>query len=146
MTAHDWGDLAADAAADAILDEALAAADGHCQFADVRLIEAEELRLYTQLGADPDERLEHNLGVGVRVLVDGIWGFAAGTRPPCRSIRSPSTPRSASNCWRRSWPTPDGRSRSCRRRPALTASGSTDTWPTPRVPANTNTSSRPGPG
>ncbi len=77
MTAHDWGDLAADAAADAILDEALAAADGHSQFADVRLIEAEELRLYTQLGADPDERSEHNLGVGVRVLVDGTWGFAA---------------------------------------------------------------------
>lgn len=77
MAAHHWGDLADDHTATAIMDEALEAANGHSQFADVRLIEAEELRLYAQQGADPDERLEHNLGIGVRVLVDGTWGFAA---------------------------------------------------------------------
>jgi TldD protein len=77
VTAHDWGSLADDAAATSLIDSALSVADGVSEFADVRLIEAEELRLYSQLGADPDERLEHNLGIGVRVLVDGTWGFAA---------------------------------------------------------------------
>ena len=77
MTAHSWGHLADDSVASSIIDDALAAADGHAEFADVRVIEAEELRLYTQLGADSDERLEHNMGIGVRVLVDGTWGFAA---------------------------------------------------------------------
>ena len=77
MTAHAWGDLADDAAATVIMEIALDTALGHAEFADVRLIEAEELRLYTQLGADADERVEHNLGIGVRVLVDGTWGFAA---------------------------------------------------------------------
>ncbi len=77
MTAHSWGYLADDSVAASIIDDALSAADGHAEFADVRLIEAEEMRLYTQLGADSDERLEHNMGIGVRVLVDGTWGFAA---------------------------------------------------------------------
>ena len=77
MTAHSWGYLADDSVAASIIDDALSAADGHAEFADVRLIEAEEMRLYTQLGADSDERLEHNMGIGIRVLVDGTWGFAA---------------------------------------------------------------------
>ncbi|GAA2009276.1 TldD protein [Nakamurella flavida] len=77
MTAHDWGSLADDAAATVLIDSALSVADGAAEFADVRLIEGEELRLYSQLGADPDERREHTMGIGVRVLVDGTWGFAA---------------------------------------------------------------------
>ncbi len=77
MTAHEWGSLADDLAARAIIDQALDAVDTQVEFADVRLIEAEELRLYSQLGAEPDERTEHNLGIGVRVLRDGAWGFAA---------------------------------------------------------------------
>lgn len=76
MTAHDWGDLAADAAADPILDAALSAVDG-VDYADVRLVEGEELRTYHQLGRDPDERVEQTIGIGVRVLVDGAWGFAS---------------------------------------------------------------------
>lgn len=77
MSAHCWGELAADEAADAVLDRALAAVDGMADFADVRLVEGEELRAYHQGGHEPDERLEWTIGLGVRVLVDGAWGFAA---------------------------------------------------------------------
>ncbi|WP_433087663.1 TldD/PmbA family protein [Dactylosporangium sp. CA-052675] len=77
MTGHDWGTLAEDGTAARILDSALAAVSGRVQFADARLIEAEELRSYVQKGSDPDERIEQNIGIGVRVLVDGQWGFAA---------------------------------------------------------------------
>ena len=77
MTAHDWGEMADDTAAAHLLEQALGAVAGDVQFADVRLIESEELRLYHRADADPDERLEHNLGLGVRVLVDGAWGFAS---------------------------------------------------------------------
>ncbi|WP_433607101.1 TldD/PmbA family protein [Dactylosporangium sp. CA-139114] len=72
-----WGSLGDDAVAARLLDSALAAVPGRVQFADARLIEAEELRSYVQKGADPDERIEQNIGIGVRVLVDGQWGFAA---------------------------------------------------------------------
>ncbi|TIH33550.1 TldD/PmbA family protein [Subtercola vilae] len=76
--AHHWGDLANDAAAAELLQFALAALDARgVSYADVRLIEAEELRLYTTLDAGLDERIENNLGVGIRVLVDGSWGFAS---------------------------------------------------------------------
>ncbi|MEU7874453.1 TldD/PmbA family protein [Dactylosporangium sp. NPDC049140] len=77
MSGHDWGSLGDDTAAARILDSALGAVAGRVQFADARLIEAEELRSYVQKGADPDERIEGNIGIGVRVLVDGQWGFAA---------------------------------------------------------------------
>lgn len=76
MTAHDWGDLAGDDTANAILDEALSAVDD-TEYADVRLVEGEELRAYHQLERDPDERVEHTVGIGVRVLCGGAWGFAA---------------------------------------------------------------------
>jgi TldD protein len=74
---HGWGDLADDPTAAALLDQALAEVSGDAEFADARLIECEELRLYHSMGSDPDERREHNAGIGVRVLVDGAWGFAA---------------------------------------------------------------------
>ncbi|MEU5690761.1 TldD/PmbA family protein [Actinosynnema sp. NPDC020468] len=77
MSAHGWGSLADDATARALVEVALEELDGRAEHADVRLVEAEELRVYRQLGADVDERLEHSLGIGVRVLVDGVWGFAA---------------------------------------------------------------------
>ncbi|RFA10854.1 peptidase U62 [Subtercola boreus] len=76
--AHRWGDLADDAAAAEMLQFALAAVDARgVSYADVRLIEAEELRLYSTLEAGLDERVENNLGVGIRVLLDGSWGFAS---------------------------------------------------------------------
>ncbi|GLZ40864.1 TldD/PmbA family protein [Actinokineospora sp. NBRC 105648] len=77
MSAHGWGALADDAVAREIVEVALDAVDGRAEYADVRLVEAEEMRAYRAQGADIDERLEHNLGIGVRVLVDGVWGFAA---------------------------------------------------------------------
>ena len=77
-TAHGWGDLADDAHATRLLEEALAGTDvAGLSFADVRLVEAEELRLYTARSGGLDERSEHTAGIGVRVLVDGAWGFAA---------------------------------------------------------------------
>ena len=75
--AHIWGDLADDEAAAALLSSAMSTIDNRVDYGDARLVEAEELRLYHQLDRDPDERLEKSIGIGVRVLVDGSWGFAA---------------------------------------------------------------------
>jgi TldD protein len=77
VTAHTWGSMAEDGDAVTVLEAALGEVGDQAEYADVRLIECEEMRLYAQLGADADERVEHNLGIGVRVLVDGCWGFAA---------------------------------------------------------------------
>jgi TldD protein len=72
---HDWG-YAADAGD--LLDQALDAATGPgVEYADARLVECEEFRLYARGTGAPDERTEYNLGVGVRVLRDGVWGFAS---------------------------------------------------------------------
>lgn len=87
MSAHEWGDLASDESAAVLLDHALSTVD-RVEYADVRLVEAEELRAYHQLGRDPDERLEHSLGIGVRVLVDGAWGFASA---PLTDAGTPAT-------------------------------------------------------
>jgi TldD protein len=77
MTAHDWGSLGDDGSAATVLEAALGVVEGKVGYADARLIECEELRSYAQRGADPDERIESNIGIGVRVLVNGQWGFAA---------------------------------------------------------------------
>ncbi len=76
-SAHDWGDVATDSTAGELLDRAMGAVERRVDFADVRIVEGEELRSYHVGGADPDERLERTIGVGVRVLLDGAWGFAA---------------------------------------------------------------------
>jgi TldD protein len=76
--AHDWGDLRELTTAGPLLDAAVGTATaGGAQYADVRLGEAQELRLYAVSGRAPDERVEGSLGLGVRVLVDGVWGFAS---------------------------------------------------------------------
>ncbi|WP_083283639.1 TldD/PmbA family protein [Humibacillus sp. DSM 29435] len=75
--AHDWGDLADDGSATSLLEQALAVLPRDVEFADVRLVEAEELRAYHRHEGDPDERREYNVGIGVRVLVGGAWGFAS---------------------------------------------------------------------
>lgn len=52
-------------------------------YADARVVEIEEERLYGHLGGDLDIRREHTLGIGVRVILGGMWGFgsrALGTR------------------------------------------------------------------
>ena len=77
--AHRWGELSgglpgvADLLESAI-DEARALG---ASFADARLSETEELRLYAVSGRPVDERVEGNAGIGVRALVDGAWGFAS---------------------------------------------------------------------
>lgn len=79
LPAHRWGNLGR-GLRDAVplLEEAVAEAiTAGASFADVRLSEVEELRLYAVLGRDSDERIECNAGIGVRVLVDGVWGFAS---------------------------------------------------------------------
>jgi TldD protein len=76
--AHNWGLLATDGAADLLLDAAMgAAASAGADYCDARLVEAEEERTYTSSASDPDTRHERSLGIGVRVLVDGTWGFAS---------------------------------------------------------------------
>ena len=77
--AHRWGELAGGlATAGPLLEAAIGtAAEGGASYADVRLSETQELRLYAVSGRAPDERIEGNLGLGVRVLVDGVWGFAS---------------------------------------------------------------------
>jgi TldD protein len=77
-SAHNWGELSDDKAAAAMLESALAAVDlKGVSYADVRLVEAEELRLYSTAEAGVDERVENNLGIGIRVLFNGSWGFAS---------------------------------------------------------------------
>jgi TldD protein len=88
MSAHDWGDLATDASADVLLDLVMSTVDNRAEYADARLVEGEELRVYHQLGRDPDERREHTIGIGVRVLRDGAWGFAAA---PLADARTPQS-------------------------------------------------------
>ncbi|MFC3979348.1 TldD/PmbA family protein [Streptosporangium jomthongense] len=76
--AHTWGNAHDDAAARALCETALGAASGPgVEYADVRLVECEETRLYGRHGGARDERSELNMGVGVRVLREGVWGFAA---------------------------------------------------------------------
>lgn len=76
--AHSWGELADDARATTMLELALSSLEAPgVSYTDVRLIEAEELRLYSTLEAGLDERVENNVGVGIRVLYNGSWGFSS---------------------------------------------------------------------
>ncbi|MBI1955880.1 MAG: TldD/PmbA family protein, partial [Acidobacteria bacterium] len=47
------------------------------QYADVRVIEARERNLSTKNGKMGHTSSEESLGLGVRVLLQGCWGFAA---------------------------------------------------------------------
>lgn len=76
---HRWGDLADGLrAVGPLLDAAVGTAESMgAGYADVRLSETQELRLYASSSGAPDERIEGSLGIGVRVLVNGVWGFAS---------------------------------------------------------------------
>jgi TldD protein len=77
LSAHQWGEVDR-ASAETVMSAVLADAQTHgAEFCDVRLSETEELRLYAVSNQAPDERLEGHAGLGVRVLVDGVWGFAS---------------------------------------------------------------------
>ena len=82
MSAHTWGSLD-DTSATALMEEALAAATGEgVTFADVRLVEAEEERLYTDLRGELDERREHN-----PAGVDEQHELEVRHRVPCQERR-----------------------------------------------------------
>ncbi|MBZ5505190.1 MAG: TldD/PmbA family protein [Acidobacteriia bacterium] len=52
----------------------------HCssaQYADVRIVDFRQRKLSTRNGRIGVARTDESLGVGIRVLVDGAWGFAA---------------------------------------------------------------------
>ncbi len=75
---RSWGWLDDEAAARQLADDAVARAiEGGASYADARLVELEEERLYWNLKGDPDLRREHTVGMGVRVLLNGMWGFAS---------------------------------------------------------------------
>src|SRR5688500_3783463 len=47
------------------------------QYADVRVIEARERDVTTKNGKMGTAMSDESLGLGVRVLIDGCWGFAS---------------------------------------------------------------------
>lgn len=52
----------------------------HCagaQYADVRIVESRQRKLSTKNARTGVARSDESLGIGIRVLVDGAWGFAA---------------------------------------------------------------------
>jgi TldD protein len=76
--AHRWGSLADDDLADEIMEQALEVGEAAgATVVDVRLGEVEEQRRYLDRRGAPEDRREQNVGIGVRVLLDGAWGFAA---------------------------------------------------------------------
>ena len=111
MSAHDWGDLADDATAAALLNAAMSTLDNVAEYGDARLIECGGAAPVRQLGPDPDERIEQNIGIGVRVLVDGQWGFAARPLADARRRRDGAARRRTPRPSR--WPAAAARSR-CR--------------------------------
>jgi len=61
-----------------IAEDALGAAEGRgVTYADVRVVETRTRHLATKNGKVGSLASSHSLGVGVRVLLDGCWGFAA---------------------------------------------------------------------
>lgn len=61
-----------------IAEDALGAAEGRgVTYADVRVVETRTRRLATKNGKVGSLASSQSLGVGVRVLLDGCWGFAA---------------------------------------------------------------------
>ena len=77
LPSHQWGVVTGDAARPLLSGVVTAAQEAGAEFCDVRLSETEEMRLYAVSGVAPDERVEGHAGIGVRVLVNGVWGFAS---------------------------------------------------------------------
>ncbi|MGC8473451.1 MAG: TldD/PmbA family protein, partial [Candidatus Dormibacteria bacterium] len=74
-TASSWAWAHSEAEARAVAQEAVDLALGRgATYADARLVEVVEERLYAASGRDPDWRLEQVVGLGVRVLLRGAWG------------------------------------------------------------------------
>ena len=56
---------------------ALDTAARSAQYADVRLVETSQERFVVRNGVVDTLSMDESLGIGVRVLVDGAWGFAS---------------------------------------------------------------------
>jgi TldD protein len=84
-TASPWAWVHSEDEARALAQEAVDLALGRgATYADARLVEVVEERLYAASGREPDWRLEQVVGLGVRVLLKGAWGFGS------RVLGSPS--------------------------------------------------------
>jgi TldD protein len=73
-----WGWAHDEAAMRTLSEEAVATAlASGAEYADARIVEIEEERIYAISGRELDWRIEHSLGIGVRVLREGCWGFGS---------------------------------------------------------------------
>ena len=63
-------------------------------YADVRVIESRERELSTKNGRPGNVASAESLGLGIRVLADGCWGFAA----------TDDLTQTGHRCRRRVWP------------------------------------------
>ena len=83
VAADGWGWAADERAARASAAEAVEFARSHgASYADARVVEIEEERLYLRLDGELDIRREHTLGIGVRVIARGMWGFGSRSLGP----------------------------------------------------------------
>ena len=60
-----------------LVSRALDTAARSAQYADVRLVETSQERFVVRNGVVDTISMDESLGIGVRVLVDGAWGFAS---------------------------------------------------------------------
>ena len=60
-----------------LVSRALDTAARSAQYADVRLVETSQERFVVRNGVVDTLSMDESLGIGVRVLVDGAWGFAS---------------------------------------------------------------------
>ena len=82
-TASAWAWAHSEDEARALAQEAVDLALGRgAAYADARLVEVVEERLYAASGREPDWRLEQVVGLGVRVLLRGAWGFGSRVLGP----------------------------------------------------------------
>ena len=58
-------------------EKVLSYLDGKVQYADVRVIESRERNITTKNGKMGHASSEESLGLGVRAMVNGCWGFAS---------------------------------------------------------------------
>src|SRR5689334_5537600 len=56
------------------------------QYADVRLIDSRERTVSTKNGTMANASSEESLGIGIRVLVEGCWGFASSDELSAESL------------------------------------------------------------
>lgn len=74
----DWGRAGDEGTVRRWMSDAVDFARAHgATYADARVVEIEEERVYGELKRDPDVRREHTLGIGVRVILGGMWGFGS---------------------------------------------------------------------